>query len=61
MTKLETLYASIKGLEKVGLTLTDEMLKKADELEEQRGLGRHFLLLRCFVLFRMLRTLGFES
>lgn len=35
MTKLETLYASIKGLEKVGLTLTDEMLKKADELEEQ--------------------------
>ena len=34
MTKLETLYASIKGLEKVGLTLTDEMLKKADELEE---------------------------
>lgn len=35
MTKLETLYASIKGLEKVGLTLTDEMLQKADELEEQ--------------------------
>ena len=35
MTKLETLYASIKELEKVGLTLTDEMLKKADELEEQ--------------------------
>ena len=35
MTKLETLYASIKGLEKVGLTLTDEMLKKTDELEEQ--------------------------
>lgn len=35
MNKLETLYASIKGLEKVGLTLTDEMLKKADELEEQ--------------------------
>ena len=35
MTKLETLYASIQGLEKVGLTLTDEMLKKADELEEQ--------------------------
>ena len=34
MTKLETLYASIKGLEKVGLTLTDEMLKKADELED---------------------------
>ena len=28
MTKLETLYASIKGLEKVGLTLTNEMLKK---------------------------------
>lgn len=35
MTKLETLYASIKGLEKVGLILTDEMLKKTDELEEQ--------------------------
>lgn len=28
MTKLETLYASIKGLEKVGLTLTDDVLKE---------------------------------
>lgn len=35
MTKLEKLYASIKGLEDIGLKLTDEMLKKADELEEQ--------------------------
>ena len=35
MTKLEKFYESIKSLEEVGLPLTDEMLKKADELEEQ--------------------------
>ena len=29
MTKLETLYASIKESEKAGPALTDEMLKKA--------------------------------
>ncbi len=34
MSKLETLYNSIKGLEKVGLPLTEEMLEKVDELEE---------------------------
>lgn len=35
MTKLETLYASIKGLKDLGLTLNEETLKAADELEEQ--------------------------
>ena len=35
MTKLETLYASIKGLQDLGLPLNDETLKAADELEEQ--------------------------
>lgn len=35
MTKLETLYASIKGLQGLGLTLNEETLKAADELEEQ--------------------------
>ena len=35
MTKLETLYASIKGLQDLGLPLTEEQLKMADELEEQ--------------------------
>lgn len=35
MTKLETLYASIKGLQDLGLPLNQETLKAADELEEQ--------------------------
>lgn len=35
MTKLETLYASIKGLQDLGLPLNEETLKAADELEEQ--------------------------
>lgn len=35
MTKLETLYASIKGLQDLGLPLNKETLKAADELEEQ--------------------------
>ena len=35
MTKLETLYASIEGLKKLGLPLNQETLKAADDLEEQ--------------------------
>ena len=35
MTKLEKLYASIKGLLELGLPLNDETLKAADDLEEQ--------------------------
>ena len=35
MTKLEKLYASIKGLQELGLPLNDETLKAADDLEEQ--------------------------
>ena len=35
MTKLETLYASIKGLQDLGLPLNEETLKAADDLEEQ--------------------------
>ena len=35
MTKLEKLYASIKGLQDLGLPLNQETLKAADELEEQ--------------------------
>lgn len=35
MTKLETLYASIKGLQDLGLPLNEETLRAADELEEQ--------------------------
>ena len=35
MTKLEKLYASIKGLQELGLPLNEETLKAADELEEQ--------------------------
>lgn len=35
MTKLEKLYASIKGLQDLGLPLNEETLKAADELEEQ--------------------------
>ena len=35
MTKLETLYASIKGLQDLGLPLNEETLNAADELEEQ--------------------------
>lgn len=35
MTKFETLYASIKGLQELGLPLNEETLKAADELEEQ--------------------------
>lgn len=35
MTKLETLYASIKGLQELGLPLNEETLKAADDLEEQ--------------------------
>jgi len=35
MTKLETHYASIEGLKKLGLPLNQETLKAADDLEEQ--------------------------
>ena len=35
MTNLEKLYASIKGLQDLGLPLNEETLKAADELEEQ--------------------------
>lgn len=35
MTKLEKLYASIKGLQDLGLPLNQETLKAADDLEEQ--------------------------
>ena len=35
MTKLEKLYASIQGLQDLGLPLNAETLKAADELEEQ--------------------------
>lgn len=35
MTKLEKLYASIKGLQDLGLPLNTETLKAADDLEEQ--------------------------
>lgn len=35
MTKLEKLYASIKGLQELGLPLNEETLKAADDLEEQ--------------------------
>ncbi len=35
MTKLETLYASIEGLKKLGISLNEETLKAADDLEEQ--------------------------
>lgn len=35
MTKLETLYASIRGLLELGLPLNDETMRAADELEEQ--------------------------
>lgn len=35
MTRLKTLYASIKGLQDLGLPLNEETLKAADELEEQ--------------------------
>ncbi len=35
MTKLEKLYASIKGLQELGLPLTEETLRAADDLEEQ--------------------------
>lgn len=35
MTKLETLYASIKGLQNLGIPLSDETLRAVDELEEQ--------------------------
>jgi hypothetical protein len=35
MTKLETLYNSIKGLKELGLPLNEETLKAVDELEEE--------------------------
>lgn len=35
MTKLEKLYASIKGLLELGLPLNEETLRAADDLEEQ--------------------------
>ncbi len=35
MTKLEKLYASIKGLQELGLPLNEETLRAADDLEEQ--------------------------
>jgi len=35
MSKLETLYASIKGLQNLGIPLNDETLKAVDDLEEQ--------------------------
>ena len=35
MTKLEKLYASIRGLQELGLPLNEETLKAADDLEEQ--------------------------
>ncbi len=35
MSKLEILYASIKGLQNLGLPLNEETLKAVDELEEQ--------------------------
>ena len=35
MTKLEKLYASINGLQELGLPLNNETLKAADDLEEQ--------------------------
>ena len=35
MTKLETLYTSIKGLQDLGLPLNEQTLKAVDELEEQ--------------------------
>lgn len=35
MTKLEKLYASIKGLQDLGLPLNEETLRAADDLEEQ--------------------------
>ncbi len=35
MTKLEKLYASIRGLQELGLPLNEETLQAADELEEQ--------------------------
>jgi hypothetical protein len=35
MTKLETLYSSIKGLKELGLPLNEETLKAVDELEEE--------------------------
>ena len=34
MTKLEKLYASIKGLQDLGLPLNEETLRAADDLEE---------------------------
>lgn len=35
MSKLETLYASIEGLQNLGIPLNDDTLKAVDELEEQ--------------------------
>ena len=35
MTNLEKLYSSIKGFEDLGMTLTEDILKQADEMEEQ--------------------------
>lgn len=35
MTKLEKLYASIKGLQELGLPLNEETFRAADDLEEQ--------------------------
>ncbi len=35
MTNLEKLYASIKGLQELGLPLNEETLRAADDLEEQ--------------------------
>ncbi|NDV77485.1 hypothetical protein [Dysgonomonas sp. 511] len=35
MTKLETLYNSIRGLKELGLPLNEETLKAVDQLEEE--------------------------
>lgn len=40
MTKLETLYASIKGLQDLGLPLNEQTLNAADELEDQLRMRR---------------------
>jgi hypothetical protein len=34
MTKLETLYNSIRGLKELGLPLNEETLRAVDEMEE---------------------------
>lgn len=35
MTKLETLYNSIRGLKELGLPLNEETLRAVDEMEEE--------------------------